>query len=192
VSGAGTPQAVQVQVAFRVNTEREALAYNVLEWRLQIGPQELSSLRQPRSTTWSAGQAAALTLHWAADAPRQPIDAAGGPAVDGPEIAYAYPAPWGLLALLQAHRSDPGDLPGNADLAPSTLKFEVGVVSEPPAPRGGEAPPPTAEPESETARAFLRLRLFPANAEPGKAEPIQVPARFPSALPDLSVPERRS
>ena len=192
VAGAGTPQAVQVQVAFRVNAEREALAFNVLEWRLRIGPQVLSSLTDGRSATWSAGQDARLTLHWAADAPRQPIDTAGGPRVDAPEIVYGYPAPWGLLALIQAHQSTPADLPGNADLAPSTLKFEVEVVAQPPTNRDGETPRPTAGPEAQTARAFLRLRLFPANAEPGQAEPIQVPARFPAALPDLTPPERRS
>jgi type VI secretion system protein ImpL len=192
VAGAGTPQAVQVQVAFRVNAEREALAFNVLEWRLQIGPRLLSSLTDRRSATWSAGQDASLTLHWAADAPRQPIDTAGGPRVDPPELVYGYPAPWGLLALIQAHQSAPADLPGNADLAPSTLKFEVEVVAEPPTNRDGETPRPTAGPEAETARAFLRLRLFPANAEPGDAAPIQVPARFPAALPDLTPPERRS
>jgi type VI secretion system protein ImpL len=192
VAGAGTPQAVQVQVAFRVNAEREALAYNVLEWRLQVGPQVLSSLSQARSATWSAGQAARLTLHWAADAPRQPVDAAGEPAVRAPEIVYGYPAPWGLLALIQAHQSAPADLPGNADLAPSTLKFEVEVVASPPENRDGETPRPESAPEAETARAFLRLRLFQATAEPGEAEPIRVPARFPAALPDLTPPERRS
>ncbi|MBK1667143.1 hypothetical protein CKO28_03670 [Rhodovibrio sodomensis] len=192
ITGAGTPQAAQVQVAFRVNTEREALAYNVLEWRLQIGPQVLSSLGAERSATWRAGQDARLTLHWAADAPRQPIDAAGGPTLDLPEIGYGYPAPWGLLALIQAHQSAPADLPGNADLAPCTLKFEVPVVRQPPENRDGETPRPTAGLAAETARAFLRLQLFPANAAPGEAAPIQLPARFPSALPDLNPPERRS
>jgi len=197
VTGAGTPQAVQVQAAFRVNAEREALASNVLEWRLQVGPRTLSSLTDTRSASWSAGQEARLTLHWAADAPRQPIDAAAGPVIDLPEVVYRTPAPWGLLALIQRHQSAPADLPGNADLAPSTLKFEVEVAAQPPVNRDGETPRPTASVQAETARAFLRLRLFPATAEPGKAEPIEVPARFPDALPDLTPggfapPERRS
>jgi type VI secretion system protein ImpL len=189
IAGVGTPQAVRVQVAFRVNAEREVLAYNVLEWRLRLGSQSLSSLGDASSATWSAGQDARLTLHWAADAPSQPIDTAGGPRIDLPEIGYRYPAPWGVLALIQAHQSAPSDLPGNADLAPSTLKFEVEVAAQPPRNRDGETPRPTASARAETARAFLRMQLFPANAEPGKAEPIEVPARFPARLPDIGSPD---
>jgi type VI secretion system protein ImpL len=164
-----------VEPTFRILRERETGADQIIGWGLAIGDDAVTDREPRRKLRWTLGQPVRLSLRWASDGPRVPVEPAprSGVAVADRTVIFAYANSWALLTALE-NRATRRELPDYADAEPVTLALTV--YTKPAA--GG---PPPAQP----ARVFLRLELFAPAAKPElAAAPLEVPA-FPVQAPRL-------
>ena len=158
---------------FRAARALETEANQIIDWRLGIGTQE-AAIGEATPLRWIDGEAAALTLRWASDAPLRPVGVTGRDAeIDGRRVRSTARGPWALLRLIEQHRV-PASLAARAEDDPHLLSFELHTA--PSVERDG------AGGVSGSARALLRLRLFAEDAAGEAGERLRMP-RFPHAAP---------
>lgn len=168
--------AFDLEVFFRVNSEREVLANRIIEWTFSAGRQRAVLGGENRGARWVYGEPVRLRLRWARNGLDVPVWAGPDAAVN-PEtraVEFVHENRWSLLRLLQTHRAGPADFPGRRDPRPHTLRFRVDTE------RIGEE---SAEPLPPT-RLYLRLVL----STPERNGRTVVLPDFPAAAPALSGP----
>ena len=180
----GTQQipALDFEVDFRVNKGQEQGGHRIIDWRLAVGEREFRHLDTERRGRWYHGDPIRLSLRWAKDAYRLPIDHQNQAEVKVQDatVTYTYTNSWSLISFLRRHAGSPGDYAYYFDPRPHTLIFRVETK-----PVGQENDSlPT---EENTTKVFVRLRLispdnqaemivpdFPTSAPPLQQDPSQV------------------
>ena len=172
--------ALDFNVEFRVNREREEGASQIADWTLDVGRTKYRYLDKELTGRWGFGEPVRLTLRWANNSPAVPHSA--------PESAhfrvrervavFEYKNRWSLLLLLLRQRPAPADFwPYGVDTDAYTLKFVV-----PTRPDGNHFDSQPEPLRSDEARVFMRLSLL----APGAKEPLALPAfPFPARAPGL-------
>ncbi len=161
--------AIDVEPMFRVLREREVYGDQIIGWSLEIGRDVVTNRDvKTHKVRWTYGEPVRLTLRWASDAPRVPVNGNVRPNVTVADrvVTYEYRNAWALLTALEQNQSSPDDLPSFLDVEPVTLSLEVPtqIKDEPPS----------------DARVFLRLSMI----DPKSAQPLTVP-RFPTSAPRI-------
>lgn len=176
---------------FRVNRDREAGGRDILEWRLQIGEQSVSSLAPGTTAIWAIGDPVEVALRWAKDAPVRPLRPLGPQAagLQGLTVSYRQQNPWSLLLFIRRQRGLAAERPQQARPIGPILEFAAETTDAPPVllpspDAAGQAPPP---PEVRaTSRVYLSLELRKLVEGEGKPreEPISLP-NLPESAPGL-------
>jgi hypothetical protein len=170
--------ALDFNVEFRVNRDREIGGAQIIDWTLDVGRAKYRYFDKELSGRWVFGEPVRLTLRWAKDSPVVPYAA--------PETShfrardrvaiFEYKNRWSLLMMLLRHQSAAADFaPYAVDQGVYTLRFHVPTRAggnlydiQPEALRAGEA------------LVFTRVSLLAAGAK----EPLVLPP-FPAVAPGL-------
>lgn len=168
-----------IDIAFRVNRPHEVGASQLLDWVVQVGPQEIDLHSSSFMASWTYGMPLSISFQWASEAPNQPMPDPKQPhlTVNGTTAAYSYTSPWSLLELLINQESPLTELPNLIDPNPQTLFFEIPT-------RGSSTP---NNPSSLVTKLFVRITPKAPIKQGGQI--LFVPY-FPETAPLLtSVPE---
>lgn len=171
------PPGYDLAIEFRVNRRAEIDGNRILDWSLTAGEQTVSLRSTNRRVHWYVGMPITLTLHWAKDAPTQPVNDGTDPhmIVQGKDVVYRFSDAWSLVTMLETHAAGPADAVSGAEVKPHTLKFEFPTQ---PMPAAGQY---RSNVPGKRARVFIRLRVMPG----GKKDVLRLPV-FPSYAPVVS------
>ncbi len=180
------PLAYSVDVAFFTDPTLANAQQQIVEGRLGTTPSdEAKTPHGPSGFTWTMGQPVRLSLRWALNAPKLPIESIsdpGGecrPPAGGGVANVRVDDDWALLRLIaRYHSRDGGDLSGPDSGIP--LAFTIPVCANLQRASGGD-------PRPGPARVFLRLSLSARVQTPGKPDrlvPVALPD-FPRSVPRL-------
>ncbi|HEX3996046.1 MAG TPA: hypothetical protein VHX39_33160, partial [Acetobacteraceae bacterium] len=166
-------------IDFRTNVGSDPGANQIAETDVEVGQQTVSSFSATPSIAWTSGQPVQVRLHWATNAPAEPITAADPvPQVNSRVVSFNYSGAWALLRMLAAQRPDPATLAQLWDRRPETVKFAVALRPNPQAASGGQV-------GLTTARLFMRFGLtetLKVAGQPDRQIAIVLP-NFPTAAP---------
>ena len=182
VANGGT---LMVVPRFRVNRDRETGGKDIIEWRLQIAEQAVSSFTPKTPAAWGLGDPVSLELRWAKDAVVRPLRPLGPLAagLQGLSVSYRQQNSWALLMFIRGQRSPtPERLPSARTNGP-LLEFAAETTEAPP-------PDPSAKPAAgpdnrATSRVFMGLELRKLVELDGR--PREEPVALPN-LPDSAPP----
>ncbi|MBW1829573.1 MAG: hypothetical protein JRI74_09150 [Deltaproteobacteria bacterium] len=165
-----------LNVTFRVNQGHEAMANQIMGWKLVAGKQTFAYNGKKAAGQWLLGEPVAISLRWAKNAPYKPIFAGPfeGARVSGRTASWSFTNNWSLFRLLAEHAAEKTDFDGFKDTEPHTLKFEVDVDRV-------DGKDPTGK--KFKSRAFVRIALTTADKE---KKSIQMP-EFPRSAPKLGM-----
>jgi type VI secretion system protein ImpL len=169
-----------LQVAFRVNRQREQGADQIIEWRFTMGDQRLHyrGPQTPSQGRWGFGDPIQLALRWAKDAPSLPLatlDPVEGRVADR-TIVYTDTSRWPLLRFLQRHTGAPRDFDQLVDPELHTLAL---TITTGPA-KGQKTLHGDDEAATAPTKVFIRVTVLSAD----KQEHLVVPP-FPTHAPSL-------
>ena len=173
-----------VQPHFRVNRDRETGGKDIIEWRLQIADQTVSSLAPMTPAVWAIGDTVGLELRWAKDAAVRPVRPLGSQAAGLQNLTASFRQqnPWALLAFIRASRSLAAERPPGLRFNGPVLEFST-ETTDTPVTEAPDTAPPTRE-ERNTSRVFMSLelrKLVDADGKP-REEPVSLP-RLPDTAP---------
>ncbi|MEQ5843483.1 type VI secretion system protein [Paraburkholderia acidicola] len=160
----GMLQGFELSVDWRVDRADEVGADQVIEWKLASGSDTLTYPASGETAArWRPGQAVALSLRWAKDAPWQPMFDAAQPTLVGEHgvATWSTSDTWALLRLVRLHLM-PEDASLTSTSLPPRLLFTVPVRD-----RSGAI---------QTARMFMRVGF-------GSAKTAQAIPDLPFAAP---------
>lgn len=176
------PLAYEVEAEFRTNPLADRGGAMVIEWRLELGDQVISSASPGGKAVWTAGQPVRLVLRFARNGPKlpdaQPGGGPGGAKIDDTVAVWEERGPWGLLGLIATHAPPLQDRLNLPDAAPETLRLDVPLKLNPDAAAG-------APMSFDSAAVYLKLKLTTVTrvpAQPDRRESIALPP-FPTAAP---------
>ncbi|MBI9082858.1 MAG: hypothetical protein JEZ11_04625 [Desulfobacterales bacterium] len=165
-----------LDVRFRANKGKEAMANRIMDWRLTVGDQSIEKRKENKVVRWQYGTPIGLTMRWAKNAPDYPVFAGDAPGVKVRDrsISFSFDNQWSLLTMLMAHAGDSGDFDQLSDPKPHTLKFTVEAK------RRGVKP---HEGDRFQMRAYVRVTLLSAD----KAKSVQTLPVFPVRAPEIKL-----
>ena len=174
-----------LRVQFRVNTDQEIGANQIIDWKLDIGKKKFAYLSDDLEGRWVFGDPIRLTLRWANNSPVVPISGATPAPVKAKDriAVIEYTDNWSLFTLLMRHGAmlkrvgTPAECDQSFDSDPYTLKFSVRTDPDPAAQLSQRS-----ELKSSDAQVFMRISLVTAN----KQEPLLLPC-FPRKAPPVPV-----
>lgn len=160
-----------LDVAFRVNRDREVGGDQIIDWQFAVGPDATTLRGENKTLRWSLGEPISLTLRWAENSTRIPAAAIGRPQiqVQGRTVTITYANVWSLIDLVRRHRSGSDDFADFIDPRPHTLKIDIPTR-------------PTAGGAIETATIFLRVEI--SGLKEGQPVPLLI-TPFPFEAPQL-------
>jgi type VI secretion system protein ImpL len=166
-------------IDFRTNIGSDPGANQIAAADVEVGQQTVSSFSANPSIAWTSGQPVQVRLHWATNAPSEPITTPDpGPQVSSREVSFSYSGDWALLRMLAAQRPDPATLAQLWDRRPETVEFTVALRPNPQAASGGQV-------GLATAQLFMRFGLtatLKVAGQPAQQIAIILP-NFPTAAP---------
>jgi len=160
-----------LDVAFRVNRDREVGGDQIIDWQFAVGPDATTLRGEKKTLRWSLGEPISLTLRWAENSTRIPAAAVGRPQiqVQGRTVTITYANIWSLIDLVRRHRSGSNDFADFIDPRPHTLRIDIPTR-------------PTAGGAIETATVFLRVEI--SGLKEGQPVPLLI-TPFPFEAPQL-------
>jgi len=186
------------EVKFRVNTEHERLANQIIDWRLTVGEQAFQYRGAENKGRWRFGDPISFSLRWAKNAMYHP-DPNQAETVDSRTVTYKMggDTQWTLLRFLRKYPGSPSYYNHLSDPEPHTLKFDIksvnrdgemwgryeesAILSAISADEGSTAVTPAEE--LFTTRVFIRMVLM----TPDKTKKVLTLPRFPVSAPDLNL-----
>lgn len=191
--------ALDFEVKFRVNTEHERLANQIIGWHLTVGEQEFQYRGAKNKGRWRFGDPISFSLRWAKHGMYHP-DADEAETVDSRTVTYKMNGDtrWSLLRFLRKYPGSPSYYDHLADPEPHTLKFDIKTVNlngkgerneksailpAISADKGSAGESAAAAEESLTTRVFIRMILM----TPDKTKKVLTLPRFPVSAPDLNL-----
>ncbi len=172
------PLTYEVEAEFRTNPLADRGGAMIIEWRLELGDQAISSAVPGSKAVWTAGQPVRLLLRFARNGPKLPESAPGGAKVDGVTAIWEERGPWGLLALIAAQAPPMEDRLRLPDSAAETLRLEVPLRDNIDSAAGAAV-------SFDAAGVYLKLKLTAVTrvpAQPDLRAAVTLP-RFPTAAP---------
>ncbi|MBS0185851.1 MAG: hypothetical protein JSS34_05865 [Proteobacteria bacterium] len=162
-------------VEFRVNRSHEVGASQLIDWVIQVGPQDIDLHSANFSGIWSYGTPVTVSFQWASNGPNQPMTDGNQPnlSVTGNTATYTYNGPWALLELILMQDTPLTEFSNLTDPNPQTLFFKIPT-------RGALTP---NNPSSIPAKLFMRITPKAPEKQGGLV--LTVPY-FPDAAPVLS------
>jgi type VI secretion system protein ImpL len=97
-----------MDVRWRTDREEERGADQVIAWGLNAGNQQISYPGEAQQNLrWMVGQPVRLTLRWARNGSRRPVNDPLQPnlVIRDLEAGWEYGGPWSLLRLMRSHQS---------------------------------------------------------------------------------------
>lgn len=173
------------RVQFRVNTEHEMGANQIIDWKFESGKKKFAYLSDDLDGRWVFGDPVRLTLRWANNSPVVPVTSASPAPVKAKDrvAVFEYNDHWSLFTLLLKHGpmlkrvGTMAECDQSFDADPYTLKFTVRTDPDP----AGQ-PLQHSDLKSSNAEVFMRIGLATAN----KQEPLLLPC-FPRKAPPVPV-----
>lgn len=158
--------AFSVDVAFRVNREKELYGSGVLDWELSTQDTTITMRSPSHVGYWEAGNPIKVVFGWALNSPLQPmlVEDLSDFDVQGENAIFSYDGTWSLLRLLRQHQATSSDFGGLNDKNPTTLRFDIpltNVISNDPKTC-------TNMNDLRMARVFIRLKVSPLTIVPVK------------------------
>lgn len=172
------PLTYEVEAEFRTNPLADRGGAMIIEWRLELGDQAISSAVPGGKAVWSAGQPVRLMLRFARNGPKLPESAPGGAKVDGLTAYWEERGPWGLLGLIAGQALPLEDRLHLPDAASETLRLEVPL-------RDNAETAAGAAVAFDSAVVYAKLKLTALTrtpAQPDSRVPVMLP-HFPTAAP---------
>ncbi len=165
----------EFDIEFRVNRAHEAGASQLLDWVIQVGPQDIDLHSTTFSGVWAYGTPITVSFQWASNGPNQPMTDGNQPqlTVNESTATYTYNSPWALLELFLTQDSPLTEFSNLTDPNPQTLFFKI--------PTRGTLTP--HNPSSIPAKLFMRMT--PKAPEKQGGSVLTVPF-FPDAAPVLT------
>ena len=163
--GETTSVRYQLDSTFRVNRENESGGDQIINWRLRSGDADRSLFDGDKTIAWETGEAVAISLDWAKNAPSKPVDADNGKpgyARQGRSVTFEARGRWALATFIARHRVSGDAKSGHL------LRFDVPVAYT--------SEDSDAELQGGRARVFARLTLR------ANESVIEVPS-FPAEAP---------
>jgi hypothetical protein len=176
---------LDVDVEFRANQRVADGSNQIIEWKLDLGSQHVSSDDASRRTSWSIGDRTRLTLRWAMNAPTVPTGTAASSTKLAtsirvrPEertVEYTFTDPWSLVRFMREYPYSPQSVSRSGSIKPNLLEFQVmttAVADDP------DQPNPTFLPNAPV-KLFVRIGVLGANKKDRLALPY-----FPRSAPEL-------
>lgn len=161
--------AFSMDVAFRVNREKEVYGSGILDWEF-MAQDTLITMRSPSHLAyWEAGNPIQVSFRWALNSPLQPMIVEGFPDFDvqGEKAVFSYEGTWALLRLLRQHRATSSDLGGVNDNDPTTLRFDIPLTNV----ISNDQKTCTNMNDLRKATVFIRLKVSPLTIVPAKKVP---------------------
>ncbi|MBW1765678.1 MAG: hypothetical protein JRJ65_01335 [Deltaproteobacteria bacterium] len=167
-----------LDVKFRVNQRHERGGNQIIYWKLFVGDQELTYMKDNPPARWRFGDSVRFSLRWAKDSPEIPIGGIDLPEIKilGRTVEYESSNLWALLHFLRKHTSSPGDFDGLPDPRPHTLKFQIQT-------RGGGM----KTPGNKESIAKVFIRITPMTPREKRSEILVMPPFFPDIAPELNL-----
>lgn len=172
------PLAYEVQAEFHTNPLADRGGAMIIEWRLELGDQVISSAIPGAKAVWAAGQPVRLLLRFARNGPKLPESAAGGAKVDDVTAYWEERGPWGLLGLIAGHVPPLEERLHLPDAGSETLRLEVPL-------RDNADKAAGAAVSFDAAVVYCKLKLTALTRTPGQPDsriPVALP-NFPAAAP---------
>lgn len=163
-------------VAFRVNTQKEVRANEILNWSLTTDGSTIDIRSKSTEGLWALGNSMQVTFQWAVNSPLQPLQDSSTPnyQVQGENATFSYDGNWALLRLLRLNQASPADFNTLNDPTPITLRFDIPLTNVtsntqgnasnnipnpqcPPLNSKSNTPPPTPL----SATVFISLQVMP-------------------------------
>jgi type VI secretion system protein ImpL len=158
-----------IEVAFRVNQERELRANVIMDWTLTPnGTKVISNHDKSKVGQWSFGNEIQVSFRWPEASRLQPYQDPNQPNMEVAEgtVTYRYTGRWSLFWMIRQQQALQSDYSPLSEPVPYILKYEI--------PNG---------PEDKTL-TFIRVTLLSSSKGKKSGKPIRIPP-FPTLAPDL-------
>jgi hypothetical protein len=170
---------------FRVNTDKEVGANQVIDWAFDVGKKQFHYQDVGPAGIWGYGEPLKLSLRWAQDAPTIPafkFDPQSHLKAEGQTVTLTYSNSWALLYFILKHMGTGTDFKEGIDIEPYTLKIEIPTQPNAKMPNNlQQAQPVTLRTNSSTV--FMSIGLM----APGSKDPLFLPV-FPTYAPQVTDP----
>ncbi|WP_010298146.1 type VI secretion protein IcmF/TssM N-terminal domain-containing protein [Candidatus Odyssella thessalonicensis] len=158
-----------IEVAFRVNREREMRSNLIIDWTLTPNDTHvITNHDKSKVGQWSFGNEIQVSFRWPPMARMQPYKDPNQANMEVEEgtVTYRYPGRWSLFWMIRQQQALQSEYSALAEPTPYILKYEI--------PNG---------PEDKTL-AFIRVTILSPRKGRQSGKPVRIPP-FPTLAPDL-------
>lgn len=158
-----------IDIAFRVNRERELRANVIIDWTLTPNDTHvITNHDKSKAGQWSFGNEIEVSFRWPPTARMQPYKDPNQANMEVEEgtVTYRYPGRWSLFWMIRQQQALQSEYSALSEPVPYILKYEI--------PNG---------PEDKTL-AFIRVTILSPGKGNKPGKPVRIPP-FPTLAPDL-------